>query len=143
MEVVTRFFANSDDELTQSIKTLIKRPSKFRRRVRKHLKVKPTEVTHISYFIHQVAFQLFSQAMTPDSLIELFYFCDKLVDKCRKNCFEGYIPKIIESFIDFLSFYLHMWLHNNNIWKKMIQLASESFRNKPNYGLALIVHLLF
>lgn len=142
-KVVSCFFNNSQDEITISIKQLIQRKSKTKKARKKISNVKIINPYNIPFLITQFGVELFSQSMTVDSIIELFYFCSKFAEKCQEEKNENYIPIIIESLINFLSVNLEMWIRTNNVWENIILSANNvSKKRKSNICSNLILLLL-
>lgn len=142
-KVITRFFNNTQDEITVSIKTLMQCKSKIRKAKKKLLHVQFINPSNISFLITQFGIKIFSQLMTIDSMIELFYFCNKLAEKCQKQKCENYIVIIIESLINFLSFNLEMWIKYNNVWENIVTMANNlPKKNQSNICFYLILLLL-
>lgn len=142
-EIVNRFFNNSQDEITMSIKSLMQCKLKIRKAKKKLLHVKFINPSNISFLITKFGIKVFSHSMTIDSIIELFYFCSKLAEKCQKQKCQNYILIIIESLINFLSFNLEMWIKDNNVWNSIVTLANNLPKeNKSNSCFYLIQLLL-
>lgn len=144
-EVVNHFFDNAQDELTISIKILMKCKSKTRKARKKLLNIKCLNSSNISYLITQFGFDVCHSLrnITVDSIIELFYFCKTLAEKCKKQKCQNYIPLIRESLINFLSFHLKTWIKDNNVWENVTVLAKNLHRqHKSNFCTDLILLLL-
>lgn len=142
-EVVNHFFNNAQDEITMSIKTLMQCKSKIQKAKKKLLHVKFITPSNISFIITQFGIKVFSRSMTIDSIIELFYFCNKLAEKCQQQNCDNYIPIIEESLINFLSFNLETWIKDNNVWKSIVTLANNLPKEiESNNCCYLILRLL-
>lgn len=142
-EVVTCFFDNAQDEITISIKKLMQQKLKTKKARKKLSNMKFINPYDIPFLITQFGVKLFSQSMTIDSIIELFYFCSKFAEKCQEEKCENYIPIIIESLINFLAVNLEMWIKDNNVWENIIILANNlSKKSKSNICSYLILLLL-
>lgn len=141
--VVLCFFNNVQDEMTLSIQKLMQCKSKTRKARKKLLNVNVINPSNISFLITQFGIKVFSRSMTIDSIIELFYFCSKLAEKCEKMKCDNYIPLIVKSLLNFLSTNLDMWIKDNNVWENIVILANNlPEKRKNNIWSQLILLLL-
>lgn len=129
VERIVYHFFNEEEEMPEDILNIVNsikifhETFKIKKDTKQFYKIKNINVCDISILIKRVGFIIFKQGIEIESVVELFYFCNKLATLCQKQKCSNYIPVIVECLTQYIIKHLQEWIEINDGWNKLVSIA--------------------